>query len=262
MSQYEQLKENFEKLAKQDNLSHAYLFFGEPSLEKLLFTCQLANFLEKKIFGTPKEFLHETLLINVPKNVALDLLIAKINPEENRDSIGIEIIRVLKNFLWRKPVFSKYRLLIINSAEKLTLEAQNSLLKILEEPPPHCLLILISHSQENLLPTLISRMQTIYFHNNFSVVVPKSPRSLRVKEKYPANWQKNVISDSVLEKIIANDEIDKFFEAQLAYWRTDLLKNSRQLKELLRVLTIIKQRGINKRLQLKALFSKLSAISK
>src|SRR3989344_126152 len=167
MSQYEQLKENFEKLAKQSKLSHAYLFFGEPALEKFLFACRLANFLEKEVFELPKEFLNEALFINTPKEININLPIAKINPEdrdEDRDSIGIEIVREVKNFLWRKPVFSKYRLLIINSAEKLTSEAQNALLKILEEPPIYCLLILVVHGKENILPTLISRTQTIYFH--------------------------------------------------------------------------------------------------
>jgi DNA polymerase III delta prime subunit len=55
------------------------------------------------------------------------------------------------------------RLVIIDSAEKLTLEAQNALLKIFEEPPSHTVIGLISNSVEALLPTLRSRAKAITF---------------------------------------------------------------------------------------------------
>ncbi|GAG32019.1 unnamed protein product, partial [marine sediment metagenome] len=67
-------------------------------------------------------------------------------PEES--SIKIEQIRDLKRQTGYKLFEGKKKVWIIKEADKLTLEAANSLLKILEEPPPDTVFILISKTQE------------------------------------------------------------------------------------------------------------------
>lgn len=86
----------------------------------------------------------------------LDTLIIK-----GENSIGIEQIRKLKRWALLKPFASKSKAAIINEAEKLTLEAQNSLLKILEEPPRHTLIVLTAAKESLLLPTIVSRCKVI-----------------------------------------------------------------------------------------------------
>jgi len=83
-----------------------------------------------------------------------DLLIIK--PE---NSIGINQVRVLKKFLSLRPYQAKNKVSLFLEAEKLTLPAQNSLLKTLEEPPPHSSIILLVNQLESLLPTIISRVK-------------------------------------------------------------------------------------------------------
>lgn len=76
---------------------------------------------------------------------------------DTAESKGIEMVRELIINSFRKPFNSKLLTLIIIEADKLTSEAQNSLLKLLEEPPKETQLILTTQNRNNLLPTVVSR---------------------------------------------------------------------------------------------------------
>ncbi len=76
---------------------------------------------------------------------------------ESDNSIGINQVRGLKKFLSRRPYQAKIKVGLIMEAEKLTLPAQNSLLKTLEEPPRSSLIILLASHSASLLPTIVSR---------------------------------------------------------------------------------------------------------
>lgn len=76
-------------------------------------------------------------------------------------SIGIAQIRELERWLNLKPYQSAKKAAIIFQAEKLTIEAQNALLKSLEEPPDKTFIILLSPNTDVLLPTIVSRCQII-----------------------------------------------------------------------------------------------------
>ena len=134
MKSYENLTNTFKQLMENNKLSHAYLFYGGNREEKIIFAQSLANS-------------EETLIIE---------------PDE-KGTIGIDIIRSLKYFLWQKPANSKLRTVIIKESENLTNQAQNAALKIVEEPPESSLIIFITKNVENLLPTLTSRLQKIHF---------------------------------------------------------------------------------------------------
>ena len=62
-----------------------------------------------------------------------------------------------------KPIISKQKVYIINDAETMTVEAQNCLLKTLEEPPEYAIIILICSNEDNLLSTIKSRCTRMYF---------------------------------------------------------------------------------------------------
>lgn len=78
---------------------------------------------------------------------------------EAKPSIKIEAVRQLEKFLSRKPYQNDQKIVFIPQADFLTLPAQNALLKTLEEPPAHSLIILVSPHQNRLLPTIISRCE-------------------------------------------------------------------------------------------------------
>ncbi|MDL2362885.1 MAG: AAA family ATPase [Patescibacteria group bacterium] len=79
-------------------------------------------------------------------------------------SIGIESVREIDKFLRLKVPFSRgiNRAIIIENGSLLTTEAQNALLKTLEEPPTDTILILTANQPQSLLPTIISRVQQIH----------------------------------------------------------------------------------------------------
>ncbi len=204
----EELINNFRELIENDKLSHSYLFFGAGE-EKFIFSQALANFLEKGEFGEPKGILTEFLAVS---------------PDE-KGTIGIEEIRNLKYFLWQTPTASLRRIAVIQNAQALTAEAQNAALKIVEEPPERSLIIFLANAVEDLLPTLNSRLQKIYF-----------PETSKKSEA------------GKLE-----DETDEFFRKLIMSLMKDSIKNSAKLKEVLRRLVLVKQFNLNKKLQLRSL---------
>lgn len=84
-----------------------------------------------------------------------------IDIAENEKSIGIEEIRNLQKKIFLKPAQGNLKTLIIKSSENLTKEAQNALLKVLEEPPASIVIILTTISKDLLLPTIVSRCKII-----------------------------------------------------------------------------------------------------
>jgi hypothetical protein len=80
--------------------------------------------------------------------------------QEEKQSLGISEIRLFTKHLYLAPA-SSFAVGVIEQAEMLTLEAQNALLKTLEEPPKKARIILCAPSQETLLPTIRSRCQSI-----------------------------------------------------------------------------------------------------
>lgn len=83
-----------------------------------------------------------------------------LEPEEIQ--IKIEQVRTLKDFV-RLKLVSHARVAIVNDAHMMTPQAANSLLKVLEEPPPSTYFILVTGQEAAMLPTLRSRSQTVRF---------------------------------------------------------------------------------------------------
>lgn len=154
---HQEIRANLTKLAQEGALSHGYIFYGPSMVGKRTVAQALAYFLEKGVLGAPAahEVLQDSKLIN--------LALAKELDPNIKESIGIDAVREIKNFLWQRPNSSPRRTLIIDDAELLTAEAQNALLKITEEPPASSLLIVIASDLENLMGTIRSRLQQVYF---------------------------------------------------------------------------------------------------
>ena len=94
-----------------------------------------------------------------------------IEPDGN--SIKIEQIRELTNKIIEKPIVSEKKIYIINNAYLMTREAQNCLLKTLEEPPEFAIIILIVENEGNILNTIKSRCTKIYFENISDIEMKK-----------------------------------------------------------------------------------------
>lgn len=124
--------------------SHAMLLVGPKGSGKR----SLADLLTQRITGIEK-------VSDYPYGTV-------IAPEEGK-SIGIEAIRELEHFLSLKVPGQRPfdRFVILEDAHMLTQEAQNALLKTLEEPPQGSIILLTSSQEQALLPTIRSRVQTV-----------------------------------------------------------------------------------------------------
>jgi len=140
-------------------MPHAYLFTGIPGVGKTTTALALAqavnceqpvNHQGCRACRTCRQIEHG----NFPDLTAV---------EPEGQNIKIEQIREINRNLNYKPISGKYRVSIIQQAETLTLEAANSFLKTLEEPPPDNILILNVIEPRDLLPTIVSRCQRIGF---------------------------------------------------------------------------------------------------
>ena len=86
-----------------------------------------------------------------------------IEPDGN--SIRIEQIREIQRKVAEKPIISSKKIYIINNSDKMTTEAQNCLLKTLEEPPEYITIILIGTNENAFLSTIKSRCTIIHFQD-------------------------------------------------------------------------------------------------
>lgn len=82
---------------------------------------------------------------------------------ESQTAIKIESIRQLDKFLHLRPVEAKRRVAIVEEAQRMTNEAANALLKVLEEPPPNTQIILVATDEHSLPPTIGSRCAILRF---------------------------------------------------------------------------------------------------
>jgi len=80
-----------------------------------------------------------------------------------KDVLEIKFMRELKELAYVRPMLGGRRVFIVDGAEKMNAESGNSILKILEEPPPYTYIILIATNSEKVLPTIKSRCQVLSF---------------------------------------------------------------------------------------------------
>src|SRR5690606_21134427 len=81
--------------------------------------------------------------------------------DEKTGRLKIDALRDVMRLLALKPYDSRYRVAIFEGFDHAAPRAQDALLKTLEEPAPHAVLILLAESNENIMPTIVSRCQII-----------------------------------------------------------------------------------------------------
>jgi len=105
-----------------------------------------------------------------------------LEPEEDKQTISIDQIRNLQHQLSLRPYAAKFKTGIILEAQRMTVEAQNALLKTLEEPPAHSILILTAPSAKSLLPTIVSRCQVVRLRAEIDLDVESEEHHQAVEE--------------------------------------------------------------------------------
>ncbi len=135
-------------------LAHGLIFSGTRGIGKVTMAYRIARTL---LSGAAR----------IAANSHSDLLVIEPLYDEKKDELASEIsvdqAREIPQFLSLTAGEGAWRMVIIDSADALNNNAANAILKILEEPPPRTILILISHNVNRLLPTIRSRCRLVSF---------------------------------------------------------------------------------------------------
>ena len=139
---------------------HSYMFVGSKYTDKK----KIANKFAKHILCNSKEDKaceRCKSCIEMNSGNHPDFNILELQNSEN--SIKIEQIRKIQEDIIKKPIISEKKIYIINNAEKMTIGAQNCLLKTLEEPSQYVTIILLVEDENLILNTIKSRCTKILF---------------------------------------------------------------------------------------------------
>lgn len=151
---HEKIKEHFQKAIEYNKVSHAYILSGEEGMgRKTIAKAFAMTLLCDRSNREPCMECHsckQVLSGNHPDVIWVS--------HEKPNSVGVDDIRFqINDTIQIRPYSSAYKIYIIDDAEKMTVQAQNALLKTIEEPPAYAVIILITTNQESFLPTILSR---------------------------------------------------------------------------------------------------------
>ncbi len=155
----EQLKEHLRNALESGKISHAYIINGERSSGKEFVAKIFAAALQCEKPDISSGMTEPCGECHSCKQMATgnqpDVIYVT---HEKPGTIGVEDIRVqINGSVGIKPYSSRRKVYIINEGEKMTVQAQNALLKTLEEPPEYTVILILTANVESLLPTILSR---------------------------------------------------------------------------------------------------------
>lgn len=172
------------KLYNAGKMPHALIFSGAEGIGKLTFAYRLARFLLTQTLADNAQdalFAPEEPVLATSMDVAPDhpvfrriaagghsdfLVVQRLFDDlkgRRKETVEVAEVRKVAPFLRKTAAEGGWRVVIINDADTMNRSAQNAILKILEEPPAHTLLILVAHRPGALIPTIRSRARVLNF---------------------------------------------------------------------------------------------------
>ena len=180
----EKNKEILKKSIELNKTSHSYLFWGTEGIGKKLIAKEFA----KKILCLEKNMkdckCKSCIEFDSDNNPDFQLI------EATDGKIKIDQIREMQRKIAEKPIISTQKVYIIDDADMMTTEAQNCLLKTLEEPPEYITIILVCSNEDTMLSTIKSRCTRMHF---------ESIENSEVKKFINTNYPDIEMSDKIIE---------------------------------------------------------------
>lgn len=187
--------------------------------------------------------------------------------EEKAASIGIAQIKDVQKKVYYKPSAGERKAIVIQNAETLSEEAQNALLKVLEEPPKDTLFYVISTSREAVLPTIQSRCQIIELPPENPVITPEDKEAL--DEQLTAITKNPIPEGLLLAESLSRNKKDAliWLRRAIIIFRGKILADldaqniaadTSLLKAMQETLTLLEQTNVTPRLALENLFFMLA----
>ncbi len=173
---------------KTGNHSHAYIFSGENGTGKKMLADAFALMLQCENPGEDAclecHSCKQTLSRNNPD-------IIYVTREEGKSNLGVDVVREqIVNDVDIKPFNGKYKIYIVDEAEKMNQQAQNALLKTIEEPPEYAVIILLTANHNAFLQTILSRCVLI----QMKPVATESIKQILEKKYEVVDYQANMVA--------------------------------------------------------------------
>ena len=219
-----QIEELLENTIKSKKIVNGYIFSGSGSTKNYEYAKMFAKMiLCFKQEGTSCNECTSCIMFNDDNHPDY----YEINKDAN-ESIKIDEIRELQDRIIEKPITSSKKVYVINNAEKMTVEAQNCLLKTLEEPPEFVTIILVSNNENTLLTTIKSRCTKIAFtEENTKELTEEEKARYEELEKIFGNIEKYLSIDLLNNLDVLYKDKDNIFE-NLDFINQILIKKARE----------------------------------
>ena len=215
----EKIKQELELTIKLNKMSHSYMFLGTSGIGKKMIAKEFAKMILCQ--GQQKYCNKCKSCIEFDSNNNPDFQL--IEPEGV--SLKIDQIRQMQKKIIEAPIISEKKVYIIDDADLMTTEAQNCLLKTLEEPPEFVTIILIGSRENNFLSTIKSRCTIIKFQDI---------ENEKIKQYLSQNYGISDISENMLE--VFSGSIGK---AEQLKSKQELYNNIIEIIENIKILDII-----------------------
>ncbi len=177
---HEQLIEHMKHAIQMKKVSHAYLIQGDYDSGKKMIATVFAKTLQCEKKGN-EPCNQCTSCMQVDSGNHPDIIYVS---HEKPASIGIDDVRLqINGSIQVKPYSSEYKVYIVDEAEKMTTEAQNAILKTIEEPPTYAIIILLVTNIGKILPTILSRCVLLQIKPVQDEKIKKHLLSLGVEEE-------------------------------------------------------------------------------
>lgn len=150
-------------LKNKDSLPHAFLFVGPEKIGKRTIALEFIKSIQCEKSDDFGKFCGGCSGCRQIGNAGADFLFIDQASSGKGQEIGISSVRELKSFFGSRPIHGRFKVAVIDNANNMTIEAQNALLKILEEPSGDKLFFLLCSNPDGLLKTIVSRVCPLRF---------------------------------------------------------------------------------------------------
>ena len=155
---HNQIIEHLKNAIRMEKISHAYILNGENNSGKMMLAEAFAMALQCES-GEDEPCMECRSCRQAKEHNQPDIIYVS---HEKPNIISVDDIRhQLNNDIVIKPYSSKYKIYIVDEAEKMNVQAQNALLKTIEEPPAYGIILLLTTNADGFLPTILSRCITL-----------------------------------------------------------------------------------------------------
>ena len=153
--------------AGENRVGHAYIFEGPRGVGRQTMAKEFAKLLmcENSQDGEPCGTCKNCTMCASGSHPDLQIITNQLYDESKKSTdVLVDTVRNMKKDIYIKPYVSERKIYIVPNADTMNMYAQNSLLKVLEEPPEYCTIILIAENSNLFLPTILSRAVPIKFY--------------------------------------------------------------------------------------------------